>query len=176
MTNSISSSKRSELMEWPGCVERRARFAQQPLQRYGVGNVDPFGAQPSLGRRGRLRGNPFFATPRLRSPTTTLRMPSNDAAGRTALLSAMSPLHQKSLTNEQAGGMIASRVLWTLRAVEKRALGIKHYGDLPPFFGFAAGTKDGQVPRIGASVMRSRREWRTRQACWRAKRRPQRDA
>ena len=61
-------------------------------------------------------------------------------------------LDQKSLTNEQAAAiMIAPGALRTLKALVK-SLSLEGYGDLPPFFAFAAGTKDGKAARIGASV------------------------
>ena len=61
-------------------------------------------------------------------------------------------LGQKSLTNEQAAAiMIAPGALRTLKAVVK-SLSLKGHGDLPPFFAFAAGTKDGKTARVGVSV------------------------
>lgn len=61
-------------------------------------------------------------------------------------------LDQKSLTNEQAAAiMIAPGALRTLKAVVK-SLGLKGHGDLPPFFAFAAGTKDRKAARVGVSV------------------------
>ena len=102
---------------------------------YTVGHPEPLTMCATLGIRGRSACLMILTTQAL-----SLLKDLNAALG------------QKSLTNEQAAAiMIAPGALRTLKAVVK-SLSLKGHGDLPPFFAFAAGIKDGKAARVGVSV------------------------
>ena len=102
---------------------------------YTVGHPEPLTMCGTLGIRGRSACLMILTTQAL-----------------SLLKDLNAALDQKSLTNEQAAAiMIAPGALRTLKAVVK-SLGLKGHGDLPPFFAFAAGTKDGKAARVGVSV------------------------
>ncbi len=102
---------------------------------YTVGHPEPLTMRETLKVRGRSASLMILTTPAL-----------------SLLKDLNAALDQKHLTNEQAGAiMIAPGALRTIKA-GVRALGFKGYGDLPPFFAFAAGTKEGKAVRVGVSV------------------------
>ena len=102
---------------------------------YTVGHPEPLTICGTLGVRGRSACLMILTTQAL-----------------SLLKDLNAALDQKSLTNEQAAAiMIAPGALRTLKAVVK-SLSLKGHGDLPPFFAFAAGTKNGKAARVGVSV------------------------
>ena len=102
---------------------------------YTVGHPEPLTMRETLKVRGRSASLMILTTPAL-----------------SLLKDLNAALDRKHLTNEQAGAiMIAPGALRTIKA-GVRALGFKGYGNLPPFFAFAAGTKEGKAVRVGVSV------------------------